>query len=66
MAEPAAAPENETSAEAAPAAAPTRKLMLPLIIAAGLVVGGAAGALVGGEQPGFVVSARPRCSKELG
>jgi flagellar FliL protein len=50
MAEPAAAPETETPAEPAPAAAPGRKLTLPIIIAAGLIVGGAAGALVLGPR----------------
>ena len=50
MAESAAAPENETPAEAAPAAAPARKVTLPLIIVAGLIVGGAAGALVLGPR----------------
>lgn len=50
MAEPAAAPEDDKTAEAAPAAAPARKLGLPIIIAAGLVIGGAAGALVLGPR----------------
>ena len=50
MAEPAATPENETTADAAATAAPARKLTLPLIIAAGLIVGGAAGALVLGPR----------------
>lgn len=50
MAEPAAAPANEANAEAAPATAPGRKLALPLIIAAGIIVGGAAGALVLGPR----------------
>ncbi len=50
MAEPAAAPENETPAEPAPAAAAGRKLSLPLIIVAGLIVGAAAGALVLGPR----------------
>jgi flagellar FliL protein len=50
MAEPAAAPENETPAESAPAAAPAKKLALPLIIVAGLVIGGAAGGLVLGPR----------------
>ena len=50
MAEPAAVPENDNTAEAAPAAAPARKLGLPIIIAAGLVIGGAAGALVLGPR----------------
>ena len=50
MAEPAAAPENETSAEPAVVAASGRKLALPLVIVAGLIVGGAAGALVLGPR----------------
>jgi flagellar FliL protein len=53
MAESAAKPENETPAEvatAATAAAPARKLTLPLIIGAGLIIGGAAGALVLGPR----------------
>lgn len=50
MAEPAAAPANETNAESAPVAAPGRKLALPMIIAAGLIVGGAAGALLLGPR----------------
>jgi flagellar FliL protein len=50
MAEPAAAPETENAADSAPAAAPARKLALPLIIAAGIVVGGSAGALVLGPR----------------
>ncbi len=50
MAEPAAAPTNETNAEAAPSTATGRKLALPLIIAAGIIVGGAAGALVLGPR----------------
>ena len=50
MAEPAAAPANEANAEAAPATATGRKLALPLIIAAGVIVGGAAGALVLGPR----------------
>jgi flagellar FliL protein len=50
MAEPAAVPENETPAESAPAAPAGRKLSLPLIIVAGLIVGGAAGALVLGPR----------------
>jgi flagellar protein FliL len=50
MAEPAAAPENETTAESAPVAAPGRKLSLPIIIVAGLIVGGSAGALVLGPR----------------
>jgi flagellar FliL protein len=49
MAEPAAAPENETIAEAA-SPAPGRKLALPIIIAAGLIIGGSAGALVLGPR----------------
>jgi flagellar FliL protein len=50
MAEPAAAPTDEATAEAAPVTASGRKLALPLIIAAGIVVGGAAGALVLGPR----------------
>jgi len=50
MAEPAAAPENESTAAAAPATAPGRKLTLPIIIVAGLIVGGSAGALVLGPR----------------
>jgi flagellar FliL protein len=50
MAESAAAPENETNTESAPVAAPGRKVALPLIIAAGLIVGGAAGALLLGPR----------------
>ncbi len=49
MAEPVAAPET-TPAEPAPGAAPARKLTLPLIVIAGLVIGGAAGALVLGPR----------------
>jgi flagellar FliL protein len=49
MAEPAAAPESE-STTAAPAAAPGRKFTLPIIIVAGLIVGGSAGALVLGPR----------------
>ena len=58
MAEPVAAPETLTPAESAPAAAPKRKLVLPLIIVAGLLVGGSAGALVLGPR-----IARARSSK---
>jgi flagellar protein FliL len=50
MAEPAVATANEANAGAAPATAPSRKLALPLIIAAGVIVGGAAGALVLGPR----------------
>jgi flagellar FliL protein len=58
MAEPVATPETETPAESAPAAAPARKLTLPLIVIAGLIIGGAAGALVLGPR-----IARARSSK---
>ncbi len=50
MAEPVAAPENRSPAESAPAAPTGRKLTLPVIVAAGLIVGGAAGALVLGPR----------------
>ncbi|HEY4106449.1 MAG TPA: flagellar basal body-associated FliL family protein [Polyangiaceae bacterium] len=45
MADPAVAPASET-----PAAAPKRNLALPIIIAAGLIIGGSAGALVLGPR----------------
>lgn len=50
MAEAAAASANETNAESAASQAPSRKLALPIIIAAGLIIGGAAGALVLGPR----------------
>jgi flagellar FliL protein len=50
MAEPVAAPETQMPPEPAPAAAPARKLTLPLIVIAGLLIGGAAGALVLGPR----------------
>ena len=50
MAEAAAAPANETSADAAPPAATGRNIGLPIIIAAGLIIGGSAGALVLGPR----------------
>ena len=50
MAEPVAAPDTTVPAESAPAAAPARKLTLPVIVIAGLVIGGAAGALVLGPR----------------
>jgi flagellar protein FliL len=50
MAEQAVVSETETSTETAPAAAAGRTLTLPVIIAAGLVIGGAAGALVLGPR----------------
>ena len=48
MSEPTAAPEK--SEETAPAPAKSRKLMLPIIIVAGAIVGGSAGALVLGPR----------------
>lgn len=59
MAEPVAAPENQTPAESAPPAATGRKLSLPVIVAAGLIVGGAAGALVLGPRIARARTASP-------